>query len=595
MPGTNLPFTTQDENFTKPDLDFGTSNVPFAKIVSVPKPGSAWSQAYNAGKLFAVLSLEKDTINVESPDALNILGKDILGKLEEEFFTLDLKDSQSIKTALSKTFANIEKDIHYSFAASFFTNNTLYLFAIGKGTVFIRRNSKIAKFSVPLDENPKSIISCSGFLKNNDLIILTTNMLADIINNENLSSLDNFTAHEIAEALMPKIQEKEDGKTAVIIIRHSESKPPNDPKKIQEETLRVEKSFISLLRNYLPIKNIKFNHSSKVMLTVAFILLTIFIASVYFGIKKQESSKTTALFEKTYPEAQKKYSEGNSLLGLNKNVARENFVEAKKILEEAKPKFSKNSKEEKQVSDLLKKVQKAISVSSGVNLVDAKEVDIKESIFLSLQIKKPQNTQFAQDEKNVYLADNNSLYSVPKSRGEENEIIKNSNFWQKLTSLGAYLGNLYVLDKNPSTGSGHGQILKFAPGEGRYSKTNYLSQDLAPDFSKATSIAIDGSIYVLLSDGAIEKFTRGKQDRFAVYSLDKPFSSPSKIFTNIDTKSLYILDNGNSRIVVLNKEGVYQTQYQADVLKEAKDFEVKETDKKIFVLSENKIYEIEIK
>ena len=119
-----------------------------AKIVSAPKP-SSWSQAYNAGKLFVVLSLEKEIINTDAPDELNTLGKDLLGKLEEEFFTLNFKDLESIKKAIANTFTNIQNDVNYSFAACFVANNILYLFTIGKAVVFIKRDSGIAKSSSP--------------------------------------------------------------------------------------------------------------------------------------------------------------------------------------------------------------------------------------------------------------------------------------------------------------------------------------------------------------------------------------------------------------------------------------------------------------
>lgn len=565
------------------------TNQDFAKIVSLPKPDSAWSQAYNAGKLFAVLSLEKDIVSVESPDFLNILGKGALGRLEEEFFTLDFKDLESIKQAISKAFENIQKGIHCSFAASFFVNNTLYLFTIDNGTVFIRRGSKLAKSHVPQDENTKSITSSSGSLKNNDLIILTTTSLPGIITNETFSSLDDLTPNEITEALMPKIQEKDDGKTAVIVIRYSESKPKDEPKTIQEETPMLRKNYISLLKNYLSIKNIQFSHTNKAILTLAITILAIFILSVYFGIKKQENSRIYALFNKSYPEAEKKYNEGDSLLGLNKNLAKAYFLESQKILEEVKGKFAKNPKEEKQILSLLKRVNYALSLSSGVNLAKTKPVDSKSSNFLLLQIQNSQANQFTYDDKNIYFVDGQAVYSVENGKEKIHTIIKNTNLWKEQGGLGIYLDNIYVLDKKQK------QILKFVATENGYSNINYLAQGLAPDFSKASSMTIDGSIFVLLTDGTIEKFTRGKEDRFAVSSLDKPFSSPSRIFTNIDTKNLYILDNGNSRIVVLNKEGVYQTQYQADILKSAKDFEILEKDKKIYVLSENKIYEIESK
>jgi len=55
------------------------------------------------------------------------------------------------------------------------------------------------------------------------------------------------------------------------------------------------------------------------------------------------------------------------------------------------------------------------------------------------------------------------------------------------------------------------------------------------------------------------------------------------------------LDNGNSRIVVLDKNGSYKSQYQTSIIKNTKDFEVIEGGKKIFILSQNKIYQIDLK
>ena len=47
--------------------------------------------------------------------------------------------------------------------------------------------------------------------------------------------------------------------------------------------------------------------------------------------------------------------------------------------------------------------------------------------------------------------------------------------------------------------------------------------------------------------------------------------------------------------MVLDKSGNYKNQYQAGIIKAAKDFEVLEKDKKIYVLSAGKTYEIDLK
>lgn len=74
-----------------------------------------------------------------------------------------------------------------------------------------------------------------------------------------------------------------------------------------------------------------------------------------------------------------------------------------------------------------------------------------------------------------------------------------------------------------------------------------------------------------------------------------PFKNPTRIYTNINNDNIYVLDNGNSRIVILDKNGAYKAQYKADIIKTAKDFDVFEKDKKIFVLSSGKIYQIDLK
>jgi len=99
----------------------------------------------------------------------------------------------------------------------------------------------------------------------------------------------------------------------------------------------------------------------------------------------------------------------------------------------------------------------------------------------------------------------------------------------------------------------------------------------------------------LKSDGTILKFIQGKKEAFGVAGLDKPIKNPKAIFTNEDTEALYILDNGNSRVVVLEKSGEYHSQYLWSGISEATGLAVSEQENKIFLFSQNKIYAIEIR
>ncbi|MCL4419013.1 LytR C-terminal domain-containing protein [Patescibacteria group bacterium] len=353
-------------------------DISLAKIVATPSQ-SSWAQAYSAGKLFAVLSLEKKIEKEEEQeeDFLNLLGKELLNTLEEEFFTLETKDLASIKTALLNTSAKIPQDVSSSFVVASQVNNVLYIFIIGTGEVDIKRGDEFGTLLKSQEESHVSIKAASGLLQDGDIIILQTKQFTDIITDPILSSsLDSKPPEEIAEILAPLIHEAEKGGSAAIIIKIKENTKEEisaEGIKENEQDFSEESSrYFSKINKYLSpftakIKQSsasKLNHSRKIFLTVALILLIVFVLAVNFAVKKQEDSRIHALFEKTYPEALKKYDEGQSLLGLNKNLARDSFTASWKILDAEKSKFPKNSKEEKQILDLLEKVTKELEANS---------------------------------------------------------------------------------------------------------------------------------------------------------------------------------------------------------------------------------------
>ncbi|MCL5434788.1 MAG: hypothetical protein M1405_00155 [Patescibacteria group bacterium] len=601
------------------------TNVTFAKIVANPTPYS-WSQAYNAGKLFAVLSLERNEEELEEKDALNLLGKEILDNLEQEFFTLETKDLDSIKNAVLVTSKKIPEDVFCSFVICALVDNLLYAFILGKGKIDVKREGKLGTILQVEEGLPSSVKAASGFLQDGDVIVLQTQQFTQIIASEVLAaSLDSQPPSEIAEILAPKIHgnEKEQSGAAAIILAYKgpeksaeaeeevksgviEKEAAILPEEVtEEETGEIPQAAVAIassgvfskLGGFLSsiFERIKFpkmeafSHSKKLLLTVAVIIAVIFAASIFLAIKKQNDEKTLALFNQVYPPAQKKYDEGQNLLSLNQNLAHDSFTASQKMLEDGKAKFPPKSKEEQQILALLQKVNQALSASSGVNLVKAQSVENSVSSILSAEIKNSGVSYVTQDDKNVYFADSSGISSQSKSGGNAKVIIKPSDLPKNIGGLGIYYGNVYILDKDGK------QINKFIQTSSGFGQANYFASGVSPDLSGAVSITIDGSIWILFKDGTIEKFTKGKADAFSVSGLDKGFSNPLRIYTTVDFSNVYILDQGNSRIVVLDKNGTYKAQYQADILKNASDFEVLEGSKKVYTLSSGKIYQINLK
>ena len=639
------------------------TNIAFANIVPNSAPAS-WSQTYNAGKLFAVISLHKEITETSDAIDLNVLGKEVLSGFEQEFFTLENKDLDSIKNAISISLEKTKNISSFSFVITYISGSVLYAFIAGGGGVILKRGSKMGVI-LEAEDTKDEIKSASGFLHNDDLIVLQTKNFTKIVNLQSLASaLDSDDPNSISEALAPKIHEKQDGCAAAVVLLYKDDKAaealssvspkpepenpsegftpnlsepqpiaqdnfeeisleslesptdieqpilPSEPEQeIQipqvDETLSSpplselvmnaaekpeEQTYVSTTTKRrlpsLPIPRIslsELSHRRRLLLPIVLVIAVVLGVSIFLGIKTKNDQKVKDQFAQVYPPAQQKFSEGKSLEDLNASLATQDFQDAQKILNGGKGEFKSGSTQEDQIDSLLSQVNQELSKTSNANSAQAQTVSADSSKILSVELDNSSVSYFTQDATNVYFLDGSGIQQVNKSTDKKTLIVKKS--WTSEAGIGVFLGNLYVLDKSAS------QILKFASGS--FAKTSYLTGK--PDLSAASAMTIDGSVYVLGSDGSISKFLRGASASFTLSGLDKQFSNPTRIFTNADTTNLYVMDNGNSRIVVLDKTGKYIAQYSSSIIKSAKDFEVVEKDKKIYVLSGGKIYQINLK
>ncbi|MBI2031628.1 MAG: LytR C-terminal domain-containing protein [Candidatus Levybacteria bacterium] len=369
-------------------------NVSVAKIVATPSE-SSWAQAYSAGKLFAVLSLESKE-ELKEKDYLNLLGKGVLETLEQEFFTLELKDLASIKNAVQITAGRIPHDISCSFVVASIVNDVLYVFTIGAGRIDIKRGDKIGNILESQESRSSSIVSASGVLLDSDLIIIQTKQFTEIITPNILTaSLDHQPPEEISEILAPIIHGQDKGGSAAVVIEYKfvkesqdlgiseteEPMPESNPEE-QESEENIPQKLLSVSNYFNPlVEKIKLSglkrisHSRKIIFTIAVVILIVFILAINFAIKKQNEAKIQSLFNDIYPKAQKEYEAGKNLVGLNKNLARDNFTSALKILEDGKSKFPKDSKEEKQIIELMAKVNKELEANSPEKIAQNQERD----------------------------------------------------------------------------------------------------------------------------------------------------------------------------------------------------------------------------
>ncbi len=354
-------------------------------------------------------------------------------------------------------------------------------------------------------------------------------------------------------------------------------------------TKSIQDDFFDFFKNLNfqnPTSNLKLLKKKHIYLFAAILLFLFFLGSIFLTTQTKQNAQKKSLFEKTIGDAQKKFDEGKTLLPLNKNLARDDFKDAEKTLLAQKDTFKKGSTEEKGIQNLLQQVQEMLSSSSQTIAVKAVEIPKDSSLFLFLKLTHPQGL-YAQDDSTVYQIFEKSVKKIDKKSKQEKEIPSDKPI-PNTTAFAAYGSNIYVVDKANDT------VVKLINTGEKYVTQDYFSPP-HPSVASSVAITINGSVWILGNDGSVTKYLRGKQENFHLSGLDKPLRNPNKITTTIDSKFLYVLDNENGRIVVLDKNGAYNSQYQSNVLKSAKDFEVKEEDKKIFVLSGGKIWEIGIK
>jgi hypothetical protein len=159
--------------------------------------------------------------------------------------------------------------------------------------------------------------------------------------------------------------------------------------------------------------------------------------------------------------------------------------------------------------------------------------------------------------------------------------------WPKSVDFASFTNYIYLLD--PSAG----RVWKVPKTVGGFGKAqDYIGNENDQIIKGATSIAIDGNVYILQKDGTIWKFNQGVRDPFKLSGLPSPIPANSKLFTGENVSHLYALDPGHGRIVMLGTDGTYVRSYVSSQFQGASGIYVSDGDKDLFVLSGNKVFQI---
>ncbi len=152
-----------------------------------------------------------------------------------------------------------------------------------------------------------------------------------------------------------------------------------------------------------------------------------------------------------------------------------------------------------------------------------------------------------------------------------------------IEDLSSYNDNVYALS------AASGQIVKMRPqGIGFEAGTPWITAKTS-DLSHAKALAIDGSLWVL-TDTDVIVFKSGRETPWSHATIDPAIVKPIDIWTDLESKYLYILDGSDGRVVVMDKEkGGIVAQYVVN-LSGVISFVIRESENRILLTTPAMVY-----
>ena len=390
-------------------------------------------------------------------------------------------------------------------------------------------------------------------------------------------------------------------------------------KKTKEIIKNILKKIIALPKNYKSLPWLR-----KTLLVCSIVLVIFFIGSIVQVKNEKIKQENFKLYQTLLTQIDEKkielessliYSDPSKssaiLLSLENliNKLPQDSEEQKTKLKEIKEQIKKLSFKTKLIEEIISPRELAdyskINGSQISNIVQSEDFIYslnQNNIFSKLNLSDLSINKIDRADINlplpISIASNKDTFVVLHENNNLSKFNKKDNkffpldikFREGEVSLAAvtmYGDKLYTLDK------ANNQIYKHLPsGENFSVGKSWLNEDV--DLKKSSSMAIDGSIYILNIDGTIINLFKGKKRSFNFSNQSSLLTGPEKIWTNSESDYLYILDVAGKKVAVIDKKGELIIQYYSEDFTDIKDFTIDENNKKIYLLANNKVFEIEV-
>lgn len=203
------------------------------------------------------------------------------------------------------------------------------------------------------------------------------------------------------------------------------------------------------------------------------------------------------------------------------------------------------------------------------------------------------DTSFSDNDNSlVILTDKPAVVKLDLSSKKTSELkTVDGSSWEKSVAISTYVTNIYLLDRES------GQVWKHSKSGDSYTKGSAYVSKQPVSIKGASDLSIDGNIYVAGAGGSVIKVVKGVEDAsFKLSGIPTPTDKIAEIqglTAGADINSMYVFDKTANRLLQFSKSGAYQRQFVMDGMAMT-NFAVNEKLKKLWLIAESKVYELDI-
>lgn len=513
----------------------------------------------------------------------------------------------NLGSSLKELFKNYS-EYEISSSIVYLDNNNLLIVNYGNINAFLKREEKVVQLT--LGEKGK-IIQAKGILIDKDEIVITNSKSGVNVVKEDL----------LASEIFIKFEQKE--KFDFVVHNYQEE----EEEKIKEENYQNNKNIFSKLnfrknnlRPKIAIKEdtIDLDSRRKKALTPLFglVLLILLIISITIGVNKKKKEEKAKDISKKITEIQDLISGAKGFS--DSSQARAYLLDAKNKANELILTYPDDS----EVIDIQNAVNLSFSQIAGIIEKNANMYldlgliasnfkgdgmamssdylaifDNNEKRIVSIEIENKKTKTVSNSDlipsvlgisvydERIFVQSRDGIREVTNSV----ELFIKSDDWNSENIIfKLFAGNIYIIDKI------NNKIYRYIGVRGGFlEKEDWLAPGITADFKDAIDMAIDGSIWILYSDGDVWAYLQGAPQKLNI-NYPESISKNLKFYTDENYEEFYVLDSDNGRIFEFSKNGEYKKEYLSNDLRQAQSFVVSQKTQKIIFLKDSKLWEIDM-